>query len=111
MLDRRADDSAPGRLGARHAANREVVRLGAAAGEDDLARGRSDEPRDLRASLLQCTAGALAASMDRGGICLVHLDEAGDGGAHLGPQWRAGVMVEINAHTSLIGPRRTNNLA
>ena len=112
MLDRRSDDLAPRRMSVGHAANREVVRLGAAAGEDNLARGGSDESRDLLAGLLQRTAGALAASMDRGGICcLVRFAEAGDSGAHLGPQWRAGVMVKINAHTGLIGPRRTNNLA
>ena len=95
-----------------YAANRKVVRLGTAAGEHDLTRGGSDEPRDVLAGLFQCTAGALAASMDRGGIrCLVRFAEAGNSGAHFGPQWRAGVMVEINAHTGLIGPGRTNNLA
>src|SRR5260221_6082440 len=106
MFDCRTDDLAPGRMRAGDAVNREVVRLGAAACEDDLARSGADEPRDLRAGLLQCATGVLAASMDGGGICrLVRRAEPGDSGAHLGSQRRAGVMVEINTHTGLIGPR------
>src|ERR1700726_2223103 len=111
MLDRGADDSAPRWAEIRHASNREVVRLGAAAGEDDFACAGADETRNLGASPFQGATGALAAAMDRGGIGLPRLAEAGDCGAHLGPQWRAGVMVKIDAHTGLIGPRRTINLA
>src|SRR5271155_4528400 len=102
MLDRGTEYSPRRGLRVGHAANREVVRLRTAAGKDDLAHGSSDEPRDPCAGLLQRTAGALAAAMDRSGVGLVRLAEAGDSGAHFRPQRCAGVVVEINAHTSLI---------
>src|SRR5512146_3202350 len=105
MFDYRTDHLAPGRMRGSDATNREVIRLGAATGENDLARSGADKPCDLRAGPLQCATSVLAASMNGGGICcLVRRTEPGDSGAHLGSQWRAGVMVEINTHTGLIGP-------
>src|ERR1700724_3847052 len=110
MLDRGADDPAPRRARIRHTSNREVVRLGATAGEHNFARAGTDETRDLGTSPFQVATGALAAAMDRSGICLRRFAAAGDGGACLGPRWRAGVVVKINANTGLIGPGRTINL-
>ena|SRR6516162_8160107 len=112
MFDRRRHDPSPRRRPFSHAANRKVIRLGSAAGEDYLARRGSDKPCDPLASVLELAPGALAASMDRRGVSrLVRLGKAGDREAHLGSQRRTGIVVKINTHTGLIGPRRTNNLA
>lgn len=110
MLDRGADDPAPRGPQIRHPSNREVVRLGATAGEHDFACTGADETRNLGARPFQSATGALAAAMDGSGIGILRFAEAGDAGAYLGPQWRAGVVVKINAHMGLIGPRRTINL-
>src|SRR5579885_2589521 len=110
MFDAGSDDAARG-MRLRGARDGEVVRFGAAAGEDDLARVGAEELRHRGARLFERAACALAAMMDRGGVRRIRIAQAGDCGAHRGPQRRAGVIVEINAHTGLIGPRRTNNLA
>ena len=87
MLDARRDDvPAAIRIRARHAENREVVRLRGAGGEDDLARLRADERRDLCARGFDARLGAPAERM-----------RGGDGVAESAPRASASLIARATA--------------
>ncbi len=75
MLDGGGDDvGGAGRGGAHHAQDRHVVGFGAAAGEDELRRGRRGSARQLPPRGLQPLLGVLAEMMDAGSVT-IHLTE------------------------------------
>ncbi len=81
--------------GAEHAPDREVDRLGAAAGEGELARGHAGERREIGAGEFERVPGGLAVPVDGGRIVPVGLQRFGRGGDRLGDRARGGVVVEI----------------
>jgi len=68
MLDRGRDQAAALGGGAGRPENRQIVRLGTAAGKDDVARSRADECGDPLARPLQLAPRLLSGAMDRRGI-------------------------------------------
>ncbi len=78
--------------------NREVVGLSTTAGENNLTRIGTDERGDLRARRLELATRRLPRAMHRRRIAAVLLEEARDGGLHLGSQRRAGIMVQVGTH-------------
>ena len=103
----------PGRLG--RPEHGQVGGLGAAGGEDDLARIAAEEGGHLLARLLEQAprplgrrvAAGRVPEQDRRPASAVHL---GHGGGHLGPQRRRGGVVEVGdgAHgaRAVMGSRR-----
>src|ERR1700687_1615002 len=98
MLDLRRNNFAAPRRRGNHAENREIVRLGAAAGEHDLARVGADDRSNLRARGLEHPARALTGAMHRRGIPRLLGDEARNRFGGLRSKRSARVMIEINRH-------------
>ena len=78
-------------------AQREVVGLGAAAREDDLARLRLDGRRDLVARAVHGRTRGAALRIDARGIAMCVVQHAGHGLGDLGVHRRRRGMVQINA--------------
>src|SRR6266849_10897406 len=98
MLDlRRNNFTAPRRCGNR-AENREIVRLGAATGEHNLARVGADDRCTLRARKFEHPARALTRAMHRRGIPHLLGDEARNRFRRLRTKRSARVMIKINRH-------------
>ncbi len=72
VLDRRGEHARAARVlvaaGAEDALDREVVGLGAAGGEDHVARAYAERGRDLLARLLHHAPGPTARGVQRGGV-------------------------------------------
>lgn len=80
-----------------HALEREVVRLRAAAGEDDLlGAGGPQERGHLGPGLVQRLAGALAEAVHGGGVGEVVAPIGRHGGDDLVGRRRRGVVVEVD---------------
>ena len=77
------------------AEEREVVRFGAAGGEDDFGRTAAEKCRDLFAGMLEGGAGTLAWLVDGAGVCEVLGPKGSHGGDDLGQQRRRGVRVHV----------------
>ena len=107
VLYRGADDLASSRKRLERAINREVVGLGATAGENELARLGPDKRGDLSAGSLEHPARGLPRAMHRCGIAGPRLEDARDGGLGLGASGRTGIMIEIGAHRRCMRNRRT----
>ena len=98
MLDRRRHEAialAATRL--QRAAQREVVRLGAAAGEDDLARRRADRRRDLLARGVDEGVRGLALGVDARRIAGHVAVDARHRLGHLGVDGRRRGVIQVHA--------------
>jgi hypothetical protein len=97
----------------------QVVGLGAAGGEDDLARLGSDGTCRSLVSLVEPGAGPTTGSVQRRGIAELPCQERQHGFEGLGPQRRGGGVVQIDRHlvdctpeppAGLVGPQGTGLL-
>jgi hypothetical protein len=86
----------------RHAAHGEIVRLGAAGGEHDLARLRPEVAGDLLARLVECLARATARRVDARRVALVLRQVREHGLEHLGTDRRGGRVIEVDRHRPMI---------
>src|SRR3984957_6701715 len=100
MLDRRADHLKPGGTRLECAENREVIGLGAAAGENHLARVGRNERGNLGPRSLEHAPRRLPLAMNRRRITASYIEETSHGGLRLRSKLRAGVMVKVGAHRS-----------
>ena len=82
-------------VGARRAEHREIVRLGATAGEDHLGRRRVNQRRDLPARGFQALLRALPEMVDTRRVTIRLTQARHDRVQHFGRERRGGVMVEI----------------
>ena len=90
---------APGRFtGLRNAADGEVVRFGAAGGEDHLRRVAIDQRRDRRPCLVNDGLCLLPEMMDAGGVPERVPGDPDDRLHDLGRQRGRGVVVEVDTH-------------
>src|SRR5947207_1222247 len=109
MLDGTGND-VTGRI-AGQAKEGEVVRLGGAAGEDDLIGLSAEQGGGSLAGVLQGLASAAADTMSAGGIA----EGVGEIGAHRlpdgGQRRRGGVVVEINGVHAVILPAVVRGVA
>ena len=80
----------------READDREVVRLGAAAGEDDLVRLRAEQPRQPVARIIDRRPRLAPRRMDARGIAKVPLEKRPHRRERLGRERSGGVVVEID---------------
>ena len=95
MLDLRGDD-VPRALGGGNALDSEIVRLGAARGEDDLILGDLEEARDLLARRLHAIARFAAEAVDARRIAEVLAEVRQHGLEHLGVHRGGCVVIEID---------------
>ena len=94
MLDGRGDDVIAGLHEAR---DREIVSLGAAAGEDDFRRAASQQLGNTLPRTLDGSARLLSMVVNGRGIAEVLAEVRTHGVQHLGENRGRGVIVEINA--------------
>ena len=96
MLNRGRDDMiAAIPVGIGDALDRQIIRLGPAAGKIDLPRSRIDKSRYLSACFLHRRTGVLPKHMDTGRITKPLLKERPHGFQHFGAYRRGSVMVEV----------------
>ena len=74
----------------------EVIRFGAAAGEDDLVRAAAEERGELVAGIVERGAGLASGGVDGGGVAVVLLQVGAHGGEHLGGEGCGRVVVEVD---------------
>src|SRR5204862_6726068 len=106
VLNGRRDD-VPAASGRRpsYPGDREVVRLGAAAGEDDLARLGTQEHGDALARLVEALAGAAAGVVNARWIAPVLGEIRQHCLERLTPQRRRRGVIEVDAHRRMIAPQ------
>ena len=99
VLDRAGHDSMAAALARpRGALQREVQRLGAAAGEDDLARTRPDRAGDTLMGLVERSARSPAVRVRRRGVAELAAQERQHRLERLRTQRRRGGVVEVDRH-------------
>jgi len=98
MLDRGRHNRAPRRIARRRTTDRNIARLGAAAGEGDLVRACANQRGDLRARILDCVMRAAAKRIGRGRIAELIAQERQHGVEHRGIDRGRGVVIEIDTH-------------
>jgi len=99
VFDGGGDDVGAGGQGAEEG---EVIRFGAAGGEDDLFGFGGEECGEGAAGGLELLAGLLAEGMNGGGVAEVGRVSLRHGGEDGGVDGSCGVVVEIRAHKSII---------
>lgn len=98
VLDRGGDEMAAGvGRAAQKAEKREIVGLGAAAGEDDFLGIAVEERGDLTAGHFEALLGDLAVMMDTGGVAGSVAQHGGEGFKNLGRDGRGRIVIEVSA--------------
>ena len=106
VLDRTGDDPVAASLaGPGRALEGEVVGLGAAGGEDDLARSGAKGSGHALVGLVQPRAGTPAEAVQRGGVAEIVRQERQHGLEGFTPQRSGGGVVEVDGHRSDCTPR------
>jgi hypothetical protein len=84
------------------AAQGQVVGLGAAGGEEDLALGDTEGAGNTLPGVVEGGPRGAARAVDAGGIPGQGVEGLDQGGAHRGPQGAGGVVVEVDAHQAWV---------
>src|SRR4051794_26270567 len=96
MFGGASDDAFARGAGGEDAADRQVDGFGAAAGEDHFAYRAADEVRDFGAGFVDRLAGALAETVDTGGVAIPFREERQHGLDHAGGGLGGGVVIEVD---------------
>ena len=96
MLDCRGDERAPLRIAPSGAADRDVARLGAAAGEGDFVSARADQRGDLCARVLDRIMRAPPRGMCGGRVAEFLAQERQHGVEHGRIDRRGGIVIEVD---------------
>ena len=78
--------------------DRRIVRLGAAAGKDDLSGGGADQSRHRLAGVFDSAARRLAFFMNAGSVTVYIRQRLLQRAENCGMQWGGGVVIEIDTH-------------